>query len=203
MDTEETGRREQNRRRTHQALVRAAAELFREQGYEATTVRDIAAAAGVGERTFFRYFRSKESLILQQVRELIPVLTERILGRPAAEPPLVALREAVLELAATDHTAPAVLLVGPQPFVPEPTTKGDRFLLFDLEEAVAGAFLTRAGHTDPGLDERLWAASLGRAGVAALRSVRLVFTRLTPEQQAVTDVPVLVRTAFAALGCPV
>ena len=44
-------------------LVAAAVELFRTKGYEDTTVDDIAAAAGVGRRTFFRYFRSKEDAI--------------------------------------------------------------------------------------------------------------------------------------------
>lgn len=44
-------------------LVTAAAELFRSKSYDDTTVDDIAAGAGVGRRTFFRYFRSKEDAI--------------------------------------------------------------------------------------------------------------------------------------------
>jgi AcrR family transcriptional regulator len=44
-------------------LVAAAVELFRSKGYEDTTIDDIAAAAGVGRRTFFRYFPSKEDAI--------------------------------------------------------------------------------------------------------------------------------------------
>ncbi len=44
-------------------LVAAAVALFRDQGYDDTTVDDITAAAGVGRRTFFRYFRSKEDAI--------------------------------------------------------------------------------------------------------------------------------------------
>ena len=44
-------------------LVAAAVELFRTRGYDDTTIDDIAAAAGVGRRTFFRYFRSKEDAI--------------------------------------------------------------------------------------------------------------------------------------------
>jgi AcrR family transcriptional regulator len=44
-------------------LVAAAVGLFRTNGYDDTTVDDIAAAAGVGRRTFFRYFRGKEDAI--------------------------------------------------------------------------------------------------------------------------------------------
>lgn len=44
-------------------LVAAAVALFRDRGYDETTVDDITAAAGVGRRTFFRYFRSKEDAI--------------------------------------------------------------------------------------------------------------------------------------------
>ncbi|MCC9308449.1 TetR/AcrR family transcriptional regulator [Kitasatospora sp. RB6PN24] len=198
--SEEPGRREQNRLRTHNALVAAANRLFQEQGYEATTVRDIATAAGVGERTFFRYFPSKENLVLQQVRDLIPLLAAEIRRRPTAEPPLVALREALLALAARQDTSPAVLLAGPRPFTPEPISRGDRFLLFDLEETVAAAFLERAGITEPGLREELRAATLSRAGVGALRTVRLAHARLSDAERAEADPSEMVRIAFAALG---
>ncbi|MDH6144080.1 AcrR family transcriptional regulator [Kitasatospora sp. GP30] len=198
--SEEPGRREQNRLRTHNALVQAATRLFQEQGYEATTVRDIAAAAGVGERTFFRYFPSKESLVVQQVRETIPLLAAAIRKRPVEEPPLVALREAVLDLATWHHTTPAMLLVGPQPLSPDLTSRGGRFILFDLEEAVVGAILDRSGIPEPELPDRLRAAALGRAGVAALRSVRLTYSRLPEAQKHDVDLIELVRIAFAALG---
>ncbi|WP_211786124.1 TetR/AcrR family transcriptional regulator [Kitasatospora viridis] len=197
---EEPGRRERNRQRTHLALVQAANRLFQEQGYDATTVRDIALAAGVGERTFFRYFRSKESLLVQQVRDLIPLLGSAIRNRPAAEPPLAALREAVLELATWHHTAPAMLLVGPQPLPPDLTSRGGRFLLFDLEQEVVDALQFRIAPADPTREQALRASVLGRAGVGALRAVRLTYTHLSPTEQATTDVLAMVRSAFQALG---
>ncbi|MFF7634728.1 TetR/AcrR family transcriptional regulator [Kitasatospora sp. NPDC008050] len=205
MNDEGPGRREQNKRRTHDALVSAAARLFREQGYEATTVRDIALAAGVGERTFFRYFPSKESLILQQVKDLVPLLAEGIRSRPAAEPPLAALREATLELA-RHSDAPPLLLLGPRPLSPDPTSRGDRFLLFDLEEAVAAAFLARlapgmdAGpETDPEDRQVLRAAVLSRAGVSVLRAIRISYSRLPESRRATLDLLDFVRRAFLAL----
>src|SRR4051812_43988865 len=45
------------------ALVAAAFQLFLERGYEQTTVDDIVALAGVGRRSFFRYFPSKEDVV--------------------------------------------------------------------------------------------------------------------------------------------
>jgi len=57
------GRSAEGRAEVRRELVAAAVRLFRTRGYEETTVDDIAAAAGVGRRTFFRYLRSKEDAI--------------------------------------------------------------------------------------------------------------------------------------------
>jgi AcrR family transcriptional regulator len=57
------GRSPEGRAEVRRELVAAAVRLFRTRGYEETTVDDIAAAAGVGRRTFFRYFPSKEDAI--------------------------------------------------------------------------------------------------------------------------------------------
>jgi AcrR family transcriptional regulator len=200
------GRREQNRQRTHRALIEAAARLFQEQDYESVTVRDIAAAAGVGERTFFRYFPSKESLILQQVRDLIPQLAEAIADRPADEPLLTALRHAVLDLTWRDDASLTLLLVGPAPVRTDLTSRGDRFLLFDLEEAVASAFLARLlpegadadpDAADPGTVLR--AGVLARAGVAVLRAVRLTYVRRPESERSEADLTGLLHAAFDAL----
>jgi AcrR family transcriptional regulator len=57
------GRSVEGRAEVRRDLVAAAVALFRDRGYDETTVDDITAAAGVGRRTFFRYFRSKEDAI--------------------------------------------------------------------------------------------------------------------------------------------
>ncbi|XLE02096.1 TetR family transcriptional regulator [Streptomyces sp. 184] len=80
--------------RTRQAIRQAAYRLIGEQGYEQTTVEQIAEAAEVSPSTVFRYFATKEDIILTD--EYDPVLEQAILDRPADEPPLVAVREAVV-----------------------------------------------------------------------------------------------------------
>lgn len=201
MEIQEPGRREQNKRRTHEALAVAAARLFKENGFEATTVRDIASAAGVGERTFFRYFPTKESLLLQQIRDLIPRVADAIRARPAHEGPLVALRDAVVDLCLHDPVFSAVLLAGRQPLRIMPTSRGERFLLFDLEEAVASAFLDReAPDADLRTPEtRLRASVLARAGVGALRALRLAYTQLPESARRETDLSEFADAGFAAL----
>ncbi len=72
--------RPSKRERTLAALVEAGLELFERQGYEATTVAQIARAAGVTEMTFFRYFPAKEHLLLDDPYD--PVLTAAIAEQP-------------------------------------------------------------------------------------------------------------------------
>ncbi|GEE00823.1 TetR family transcriptional regulator [Gordonia spumicola] len=59
------GLRERNKARTRKAIRTAAMDLFEQQGYTATTVAQIADAADVSHTTFFRYFQSKEQVVLQ------------------------------------------------------------------------------------------------------------------------------------------
>lgn len=199
------GRREENKRRTHDALIEAGSRLFKEKGYAATTVRDIAAAAGVGERTFFRYFPSKDSLIHQRLLELTPVLADAIRSRPTGEAPLVALRMALEDLGRRDEMALAVFLTGRQQLESVAGGRGERHLLFEAESAIADAFLDRiaAGGADPEtLDAQLRATVLARAGVAVLRAVQLVYTGLSEESDGATDLYALTSKAFAILSEP-
>ncbi|SFW85394.1 TetR family transcriptional regulator [Amycolatopsis australiensis] len=59
------------RRQLRRALASAAVDLFAANGYEATTVDDIAAAAGVGRRTFFRYFDTKDDVLFANHDEIV------------------------------------------------------------------------------------------------------------------------------------
>ncbi|MYV51729.1 TetR family transcriptional regulator [Streptomyces sp. SID3212] len=194
------GLREQNKQKTRRAIEEAAARLFGERGFEHTTVRDIATAAGVGERTFFRYFPSKESLIVGQVRDLIPRLARLLRERPAAEAPYRAMCNAVLTLAGEHDVPPAIFITGsPKDLTPD-SSRTDRFLLRDLEQAVTAAMEERLGAGEDAPDLRLRAAVKARAGVSALRGLLAVHTGSTlTTSLGMKQLAGLVEDAFAAL----
>ncbi|MDX3243755.1 TetR family transcriptional regulator [Streptomyces sp. ME18-1-4] len=89
--------RERKKQRTREALLRAAVELFTSQGYERTTVDEIAEAVDVSQRTFFRYFAGKEEAALALVEMTVARFVAAVRERPPHEAPLEALRQAVVE----------------------------------------------------------------------------------------------------------
>jgi AcrR family transcriptional regulator len=95
------GLRERHRKRTAAELEEAALRLFSERGFDAVTIDDIAAAADVSRRTFFRYFGSKEDVVLSDHPRRLGELQAALDRRPPDEPALAALRHAVMSLADT------------------------------------------------------------------------------------------------------
>lgn len=93
------GLRERKKARTRAAIQQHALRLFREQGYEATTVEQIAEAAEVSPSTFFRYFPTKEEVVLYD--DLDPVLFAAFEAQPAELNPIQAMRRAMREVFAS------------------------------------------------------------------------------------------------------
>ena len=86
------GLRERKKIKTHRAIRREAFRLIEENGYAATTVEQIAEAADVSPSTFFRYFPSKESLLLAD--DLDPLILEALQDQPPDLSPAQAFRRA-------------------------------------------------------------------------------------------------------------
>jgi AcrR family transcriptional regulator len=90
------GLRERKKARTRAAIREHALRLFREQGYDATTVEQIADAAEVSPSTFFRYFPTKEDVVLQDDME--SRWAEALQAQPPELGPIAALRAAMLDV---------------------------------------------------------------------------------------------------------
>ncbi len=171
--TEPVGRREASKQATRAALFAAAQRLFAERGFDATTVRDIAAAANVTERTFYRYFDGKEGLLAGEFESWLAVLSAAIENRPYAEAPFAAVQRAMLSLGRQAATGPGpgppLWVFGDGGSLRALRRTGPRPLL-RLETSIRDAILARVGAdgADPG--EQYRAQVISRVAVGALRS---------------------------------
>jgi AcrR family transcriptional regulator len=95
-DTVRLGLRERKKAKTRAAIQEHALRLFREQGYHATTVEQIADAAEVSPSTFFRYFPTKEDVVLHD--ELDPKLIAALREQPGELGSIAAIRRSMREV---------------------------------------------------------------------------------------------------------
>jgi len=147
--------------------VAAALRLFADRGYDSVTVDEIAEAVEVSPRTFFRYFPSKEDVLFADEPELVAALREAIVGRPAHEPVLEAILNALIELAEVFSDDPERMLLHARIITGTPALRSRGLeQQAKMEAALAGVIAERLG-----LDiEREMAPKLVAAGtVAALR----------------------------------
>jgi AcrR family transcriptional regulator len=91
--------RERNRQAAYAEISDTAMRLFSKRGFDDTTVEQIAAAAGISPRTFFRYFASKEDIVVGDMLRLGEVVRDALRERPAAEDPWQAMTNALAALA--------------------------------------------------------------------------------------------------------
>src|ERR1700709_2259979 len=94
------GLRERKQLRRREQITDAALRLFAERGFDGATIEEIAAAAEVSRRTFFRYFARKEDVILDWKRRMAEELRAALKLRPAGESPLEATHQALAAVAA-------------------------------------------------------------------------------------------------------
>lgn len=95
------GLREQKRRQTHQRIAEVGLSSFLAKGYEATTLEEIAAAAGISRRTLFYYFKSKDDILLAHLSGYADILKSAILENASAAAPLDLVRATLVDLSTT------------------------------------------------------------------------------------------------------
>ncbi|MCA9673039.1 MAG: TetR family transcriptional regulator [Myxococcales bacterium] len=93
------GRREQKKRETRARLVAVASDLFETQGYDATSIEEIAEAAGISRRTYFRYFPSKEDIAFPYREDRLERFDALIQGGAADETGWQSVKRACLVMA--------------------------------------------------------------------------------------------------------
>ncbi|HKT06048.1 MAG TPA: TetR family transcriptional regulator [Rugosimonospora sp.] len=135
-------------------LADAALRLLAAQGFEQTTVEQIVAAAGVSRRTFFRYYQSKEDVVVQVLTAAGEEMCAELRARPAAEPVAVALRHALTGFIAKAVEHPGKTRQITRLMLETPTLLA-RFLERQaaLQADMAGSLGRRSG-LDPGTDLR-------------------------------------------------
>jgi AcrR family transcriptional regulator len=157
----------------------AAIRLFEEQGYEQTTVAQIAAEADVDPKTFFNYFGSKDEVLFTDIDRDYERLIEAIAARRPDESPGAVLRRAVLEF--TAYRRPKVPPKEPEELsaavrlamtTPALQAKG-LYLLLDLQQRIAGELRKAFPSLDPITAAAMTGSVLGAIQQAGLASVQL------------------------------
>lgn len=191
------GLRERKKQRTREALIGAAYELFGRNGFDATTVEEIAEAVEVSPRTFFRYFATKEDCALSMMDDQAAAMEAEFEARPANEPVLTALKHAMIAVAKATETGSGF---DPIRFacMQDMTMKSPSVAAKSVEHGTAkmDGFAAKIGArmgVDPTLDPRpqLVAALVASTVPLAIR----VWASAEPE----TPISVLVERAFGLL----
>lgn len=105
-----TGLRERKKQRTRATLIDVAMRLCLEQGYQQTTVEQIAAEADVSARTFSRYFATKEAVFLTLIEDFVDQVAIELAAVPPDVGPLEALRQAHVATLRAAATTPGSIL---------------------------------------------------------------------------------------------
>lgn len=173
-------RRERKKRLTRQRIVMAAIRLFEEQGYEQTTMAQIAAAADVDPKTFANYFRGKDDVLFVDVGRDYDVMLEAIAKRRSHESPGEVLGRMVQEYRA--HRRPKIPRREPEELsaaarlvltTPSLQAKG-LYMLMELQQRIANELLKAfPGELDPITAAAMTGAVLGAIQQAGLASVQL------------------------------
>lgn len=186
------GLRERKRRQTRERIAHAAQTLFLTNGFDATTIDEIATAADVSKRTFFDYFPSKEDVIAAWQDRFGEVMAEAVAARPAGEPLIKVVEEALIGSVLASAADPQALALG-KLIRETPALRGREQLKYvKLEQKLAAALAVRAPN-DPA--SRLRTRLLAMIVVGGMR----VGGECWHEEGVPDDVEGFARRIFAAI----
>jgi AcrR family transcriptional regulator len=179
--------RQRKKTATRDRIRASALRLFREQGYDATTVEQIAAAAGVSHMTFFRYFPTKEDVAMSDSYD--PVIAALVAQTPASWPLIQRIRAVLVEgLQHVYHTDRDALLAQNTLIVSTPVL---RERLWASQMATQQLILQALGPRPSFQTKVIVAACLAAASTAVLTWV---------ENNGTPELPDLIDQAFEALA---
>ena len=184
------GLRARKRQQTRERLTRAAMALFRERGFEATTLDDIAAAADVSRRSFFHYFASKEDVVFAWQEELTAALVAAVAERPASESTLAAAENAISAMVRQLDPSEAIAMSRLKRDNPALRAR-DQVKYEKLERALAEAL----GQRTPAKAERVQARLVAMIATGAMR----IGDELWTSEGAREKPEALVKRIFAAV----
>ncbi len=164
--------RERKKADTRRRLMEVALTLFEERGFEETTVEEIAAAADVSPRTFFRYFPSKVDVIFGDHQELVALIRDALARRPSDASIVETVRQAMHDGVDQVARQPGLFLTRMRLTISIPAANAyNRLLDLDFENAIAEA-VARSRGTDPAVDlnarmvgKLAWSANLAASEV--------------------------------------
>jgi mycofactocin system transcriptional regulator len=161
------GRRQ---RTSHAELERVAFGLFAAKGFDQTTIDDIAEAAGIGRRTFFNYYASKNDLVWGRFDDDVARLRRLLAAAPPDTTIMDALREAVVEFNNYDEAILPEHRTRMRLILHVPALQADSTLRYAQWSAAVAEFVAhRTGHPANGLIPRLVAQTALAAAITAYR----------------------------------
>lgn len=173
-------RRERKKQQTRERIVQAALELFAQQGYEQTTVNQIAAAADVDPKTFFNYFPTKDDVLFIEAKHNFDVLVAGIQRRTPEETPGEVLRRMVEEYAAyrrplVPHREPEELSANARLVFSTPALQAKGlYLMLEAQQRIAAELMNVfPDELDPITAAAMTGALIGAIQQAGLASVQL------------------------------
>ncbi len=151
------GHRQRKRAETHARIQAEAIRLFLEQGFDVTTLDDVAQAAGVSRRNLFHYFASKEEIVLSTKAGFPDLVAAAVAARPADEPLLKMVENAFADMARAPRDPRYMALARLIRATPA-LAAGDQAKYEVMERALADALAARKGLPPDDADCRLAAA---------------------------------------------